>query len=217
MYTAPPPPEPPVLPHAPEHSTPSITSLVPLIISSPDSLLFISHSIGGSQRKLRLVCVAFQDSVALYPSCFHDGCFLIDFYTAHPSNICYNAINQQFWLQYCDQTPAVFGTMDAHLITLFDTSKDRAKRHHPVPDWAWANLTHSDTYIHGPFEFVLVRGRKTCNHVSQEDWDVLARSKSMFSDPSPHFNIPPYSIYFDRGIHTILSNAITISLVPHGD
>jgi hypothetical protein len=135
MYTGPPP-EPPVLPLVPEQSTPSITSLAPLIISSPDKLFFISHSIGGSRREWHLVHVAFQDSVALYPSCLQDGQFLVGFYMAHPSEVCYNAINQQFWLKYRNQTPAVFGTMDAHLITPSNKSKDRAKGHLLVPNQA---------------------------------------------------------------------------------
>jgi len=113
--------------------------------------------------------------------------------------------------------PAVFGTLDAHLITPSDTSKDWVKRHHLVPNQAWANLTHSDTYIHGPFEFAVVRGRKTCDQIGQEDWDALAQSKAMFSNPLPCFNIPTYSIHVDQGIHTIIPNAITISHVPHGN
>ncbi len=163
------------------------------------------------------MCVAFQDSVALYPYCLQDGCFLVDFFMAHPSDICYNTINQQFWLQYHDQTPAVFGTMYAHLITPSDTSGDQAKWHHIVPNQAWANLTHSDTYIHGLFEFAIVGGCKTCDHISKEDWDVLDRSKSMFSNSLPRFNIPTYLIHVDRGIHTIMSNAITTSHIPYGD
>ncbi len=87
MYTGPPP-EPPVLPLVPEQSTPSITSLVQLIILSPDKLFFISHSIGSSHQEWHLVHVAFQDSVALYPSCLQDGQFLVDFYMAHPSDVC---------------------------------------------------------------------------------------------------------------------------------
>jgi hypothetical protein len=132
MYTGPPP-EPPVSSLAPEQFTPSIMSLAPLIVSSPDKLFFISHSIAGSHREWRLVRVAFRDSIALYPSCLQDGQFLVDFYMDHPFDICYNANNQQFWLQYCNQTSAVFGTMDAHLITPSGTSEDRAKRHLLVP------------------------------------------------------------------------------------
>jgi hypothetical protein len=83
MYTGPPP-EPPVLQLVPECSTPSITPLAPLIISSSDKLFFISHSIGGSHQEWCLVYVAFQDLVALYPSCLQDSCFLVDFYMDHP-------------------------------------------------------------------------------------------------------------------------------------
>ena len=107
--------------------------------------------------------------------------------------------------------------MDVHLITPSDTSKDWVKRHHLVPNQAWANLTHSDTYIHGPFEFAVVQGHKTHDQIDQDDWDALARSKSMFSNPLPHFDILTYSIHVDRGIHTIIPNAIITSHVPHGN
>jgi hypothetical protein len=120
---------------------------------------------------------------------------------AYPSDVCYNAINQQFWLQYCNQTPAAFGTMDAHLITPSDTSKDHKKQHLFAPNQAWANLIHSDTYIHGPFDFAVVQGCKTHDQIDQEDWDALARSTSMFSNPLPRFDIPTYSIHVDWGIH----------------
>jgi hypothetical protein len=78
MYTGSPP-EPPMSPHVPEHSTPSITSLAPLIISSSDKLFFISHYIGDSHWEWCLVRVAFRDSVASHPSCLQDGHFLVDF------------------------------------------------------------------------------------------------------------------------------------------
>jgi hypothetical protein len=116
MYTRPPP-ELPSTPQIPEHSAPPISSLAPLIISSTVRLFYILHSIGGNHWEWRLVCIAFKDSIDLYPSCLKDGRFLVDFYMAHPSNVHYNAINQRFWLQYWDRTSTVFGTMDAHLIT----------------------------------------------------------------------------------------------------
>jgi hypothetical protein len=91
----------------------------------------------------------------------------------HPSNICYNAINQRFWLQYCTREAPTFGTMDAHLITPSDTSKSRATHSHLIPVRAWVNLTHGDTYIHRPFDFAIVNGRKSRDRIGQKDWDVL--------------------------------------------
>ncbi len=131
MYNGPP----PLLPLAskPEPSTPTITTLAPLIISSTDKLFFIARKIGMADcYEWRLVPVAFQDSVSLYLPCLQDRCFLVEFYMAHPVDACYNAINQCYWLQYRDRNSPTFGTMDMHLITPSDTSADRALRHHLV-------------------------------------------------------------------------------------
>jgi hypothetical protein len=68
MYTGPP----PLHPTLPRHddTPPTITTLSPLIISSSDKLFFIPSRIGTADcREWRLVRVAFEDSVALYPSC----------------------------------------------------------------------------------------------------------------------------------------------------
>jgi hypothetical protein len=70
--------------------------------------------------------------------------------------------------------------------------------------------------IHRPFDFAIVWGCKTCNRISQENWDALALRKFMFSNHLPRFNIPTYSIHIYRGVHTIVPNAITISHNPHG-
>ena len=129
MYNDPP----PLLPLAskPEPSTPTITTLAPLIISSTDKLFFIAHKIGTADcYEWRLVRVVFQDSISLYPPCLQDGRFLVEFYMAHPADARYNAINQRYWLQYCDCNSLTFGTMDAHLITPSNTSADRASHHH---------------------------------------------------------------------------------------
>jgi hypothetical protein len=82
-------------------SIPPISSLVASIINLLDKLFFISHSLGNStMREWRLVRVAFPDSTALSPSCLQDGHFLIKFYTLHHANVCFNACNQRYWLQY---------------------------------------------------------------------------------------------------------------------
>ena len=84
----------------PEPSAPKILTLAPLIISSTDKLFFIAHKIGTVDfHEWPLVRVAFRDSVSLYQLCLQDGRYLVEFYTAHPADACYNAINQRFWLQ----------------------------------------------------------------------------------------------------------------------
>ena len=173
MYNGPP----PLLPLASksEPSTPTITTLAPLIILSTNKLFFIAYKIGMADcYEWRLVRVAFQDSISLYLPCLQDGRFLVKFYMAHPADAHYNAINQRYWLQYRDCNSPTFGTMDAHLITPSDTSADRALRHHLVTVQSWVNLTHGDTYLHGPFDFAVVCGHKTRDYIGQDSWDVLA-------------------------------------------
>ncbi len=190
------------------------STLAPLIISSTDKLFFIAHKIDTADcYEWRLVRVAFRDSVSLYPSCLQDGRFLVKFYMAHPTDTHYNAINQRFCLQYRDCNAPTFGTMDAHLITLSDTSADCAARHHLVTVRSWVNLTHGDKYLHGPFDFAVVSGRKTRDRIGQDSWDALATKTLMFTNRIPRFDLPTYSIHVDRGVHTILPGIIMASQI----
>jgi hypothetical protein len=123
MYNGPPH-SPPITPSLISHNAPSITDLVLLIIGSKDKLFFILHKVGAGCREWRLVHVALEDSLSLYHACLQDGCFLVKFYIGHPADVRFNAINQQFWLQYCGWNAPMFGMMDAHLITPLDSSED---------------------------------------------------------------------------------------------
>ncbi len=129
-----------------------------------------------------LVRVAFQDSVLLYPPCLQDRHFLVKFYMAHPADARYNAINQCYWLQYHDCNSPTVATMDAHLITPSNTSADCASHHHLVTVQSWLNLTHGDTYLHGPFDFAVVCGHKTRDCIGQDSWDELASKTLMFTN-----------------------------------
>jgi hypothetical protein len=192
--------------------TPTITTLSPRIISSSDKLFFIAHKIGTSSvKEWRLIRVAFSASLSLYPSALQDGRFLVEFYVAHPNDVRFNGVNQRFWLQYRDHSAPTFGSIDAHLITPLDTSEDRASRQNLVPVRCWVNLTHGDTYIHGPFEFATVRGRKTRDRVDINDWNVLLAKSSMFVNKVPKLDLPSYSIHVDHGVHSIYAGMAAAS------
>ena len=62
-------------------------------------------------------------------------------------------------------------------------------------------MSHLDTFIHGPFDFALIRGRKSRDRISQDDWDILGCHTSMFNNPLPRFDVPTHSIHVDRGVH----------------
>ena len=87
-----------------------------------------------------------------------------------------------------------------NLIRPSDTSEDLASRKGLVPFRMWANLTHEDTYIHGPFEFATINGRKSRDRVSLDDWKILAQNSSQYDNDAPKDDLPTYSVHVDRGV-----------------
>jgi hypothetical protein len=186
MYTGPPPAK---VARAISHPIPSIGALVTIIINSAYKLFFVSHLLGNpSVCEWRLVCIALSNSTSsILPSCLQDGHFLVKFFTLHYNDICFNATNQHYWLQYHpagDITTPTSLTM-THLIRPLDTSKALAKRQHLVPFHWWLDLTHTNTYIPHPFNFATVNGCKSCNCISQHDWDILVSHSWDFQNPPP--------------------------------
>jgi hypothetical protein len=207
--------DPPLSPPKPCASNalpPLITDLSPQIITSANILFLIAHTIGNAAScKQCLICFVFSDAISLYPFALQDGRFLVKFYVAHPNDVRLNATNEQFWLQYCNHTAPTFGTMDTHLITPSDTSEKRALYQHLVPVRCWVNLTHSDIFIHGPFNFATIRGCKTRDRFDQDAWNGLSSKSSMFVKKVPHFDLPTYSIHLDRSVHSIFTGMATVS------
>ncbi len=105
-----------------------------------------------------------------------------------------------------DPIPHPSLTTETHLVRPSDTSDDYATRHNHLPFQKWLNITHLDTFIHGPFKFATVRGHKARDRICQDDWDVLRKSTSMFQNPLPAFDLPTYSIHVDRGAHVTYHN-----------
>jgi hypothetical protein len=91
-----------------------------------------------------------------------------------------------------------------HLIRPSDISTAVAARILLVPFRRWLNLTHSDTFLYGPFNFATVNGWKTRNHVLQVDWDLLSCHKSQLLDPLPRFDLPLYSIHINLCVHVMI-------------
>ena len=139
-----------------------------------------------------------------YSSCLVDGQYLVDFYISHPSNYQYNAINKHFWLQYCSQDNIMANSTSAHTHLRWptDTSETYANRHKLLPFWKYINLTHSDTFIHGPFDFATINNQKSRDRICQSNWDILKSHCDLFHNPIPHFDVPTYSVHIDAGAHT---------------
>ncbi len=204
-------------PSAPNFIAPTIRPsavLAQQIIKSSDKLFFISNSIGsGNVQEWRLVHVAFKASMATYSSCLIDGQYLVDFYISHPSDYRYITINKRFWLQYPSQDNIMANSTSTHthLLQPTDTSETYANCHKLLPFWKYINLTHSDTFIHGPFDFATINYQKSRDRICQSNWDILKSHCDLFHNPSPCFDVPTYSVHVDAGMHTTFYCAALLS------
>jgi hypothetical protein len=209
MYTGPRPSS------APMYSTPTIPPLSILtqsIILSSINHFFISHSTGP----MTLASGNLSELHCKNPCpCTHQASkmvvYLVEFCISHPADLWYNAINTSIWLQYhtLSEHQSPLSTMDTHLIRPSDSLEDSTTQHKLLPCCKLVNLTHQDIFIHSPFQFVTVNGRKTQDHISQPDWDVFKAYCGMFHNPLPQFDAPSYSIHVDPGAHvTIQSDTI---------
>jgi hypothetical protein len=149
-----------------------------------------------------------------YPSCLEDGKYIVDFYTSHPSDSRMNAVNQRFWLCYHSREDLMgpCSSCDTHLIRPTDTSEAYASRHHLFSFGQYVNLTHSDTYIHGPFNFATFSGRKSRDRMSGNDWSILRSRTAMFHNSVPLLEVTTYSAHIDTCAHTTFNNGS-----PSGD
>jgi hypothetical protein len=134
----------------------------------------------------------------------------------------FNAMNQRYWLQYHSlgnlATPTSMTT--THLICPSATLEALAFKQKLVPFHQWLNLTHSDTYHHGPFEFATVNGCKTRDSIAQPDWEILSHQTTWFQNLLPQFNHPSYSIHINRGVHITIwdpSNADALCAATNHD
>jgi hypothetical protein len=142
----------------------------------------------------------------MYPLCTQDGWFLFEFYICHPSNWHYNAINQRYWLQYHNllDIQSLHSTSETNLIQPSDSSASYATRQMLVSFCKWLNISHLDTFIHRPFVFASIQGRKSRDRLAQEDWDQLKRHSTMFGNQIPTFDVPSYSIHVHRSTHEVV-------------
>ena len=198
-----PPPLPPTIaPTAP--TPPLIGPLVASLLASVDRLFFISHRVPGSGvTEWSLVRIALRDSLREYPNCIQDGQFLVDFYTCHPKDKAFNAVNQPYWLEYHPfrELPNPMRLRTTHLLRPSDNSPDYAASQDLRPFRQWICLLNSDTSIHGPFDFAVVNNRKTRDRVSHDAWGVLHKFGHLFTNQAPSLDLPEYSVHL-RCFHT---------------
>ena len=91
---------------------------------------------------------------------------------------------------------------------VFQPSAHYAQNSHKLlPFRKFINLTHSDTFIHGPFDFSTINNQKSRDRICQSDWDILKSHCDLYHNPFPHFDVPAYSVHVDVGTHTTFYSA----------
>jgi hypothetical protein len=96
---------------------------------------------------------------------------------------------------------------NTHLSRPSDTSEAYASRHGLLKFWQYVNLTHSDTYIHGLFDFATIHGHKSHDHVSNANWTTLQSHTGMFHNSIPLVEVATYSVHVDACAHTIFNDS----------
>ena len=89
-----------------------------------------------------------------------------------------------------------------------------------LPFRKFINLTHSDTFIHGPFDFSTINNRKSRDIFCQSDWDILKSHCDLYHNPLPRFHVPTYSVHVDAGAVPLLyrvtfSRRHNAHFIPH--
>ena len=202
----------------PAPRVPEVGPLTASIVASTDKLFFIAHRVpGADMTEWALVRVDLQRSIRAHPSALQDGRFLVDFFTCHPADKRYNAINQRYWLEYHPSLEVADPHRNrcAHLIRPSAESASYADAEGLKPFRQWVRLTNADTYITGPFDFAIVNGRKSRDRIGAEHWKKLGEHNHLFVNETPCLDLPDYSVHCGQFHTSLESPAITSRVVAY--
>ena len=96
--------------------------------------------------------------------------------------------------------------MDCHVVHPSPTSESYANHNNLVPFRQWINLSHESTYIHGPFDFASINGRKTRDRISNDNWEYLYNLSERFVNALPKRDLPTFSVHVDNAAHTTVAS-----------
>ena len=127
--------------------------------------------------------------MSLHPTALTDGKFIVNNLIQHPADSKHDIRLQRYWPYYHDKnTQAEDYTSNIQLIRPAPESAEYAKKHNLQKVRTWVHLNHPSTFIHGPFEFSVLNGRKTSDRISEKDWNVLISRYYLYDDNPPSFN-----------------------------
>ena len=184
-------------------TTKSLSMLIARIIKSEDKLFFINHSYEG-RKEWNLVQLNLIETINQNPLAFSDGKFLVEYFIPHPDDDIYSHHNQRFWKEYHARVGAYQIHENYHLVKPSNNSDLYCKSKSLTPFRKWTHLNHPDTFIHGPFEFATINGRKTRDRISNTDFEILLKAKNKYDNEPPVLISTQTSFHIDTAFHTEL-------------
>ena len=195
---------------SPKLKQPHLSSIISDMIQSNDKLFFIVYTDPHtSYREWKLVRVDLVKSISANPDAITDGKFLVEYLIQHPDNAQFSAPNQRFWTEYHKTQGRFVVNHDYHLIKPIAESPAYRQQKNIVAYSQWIHIHHETTFIHGPFNFATINGRKTRDRISKDDWQFLTDSKSKFDNEPPILHQTTaytYSYHVNSQFHTIRQN-----------
>ena len=194
----------------------TISELMTKIINSDDKLFFIKHRIPTIKRvEWRLVQIDFEQSVNKNPLALTNGQVLATFYVSHPKDAVFNAPNQRFWKQYHKEQYENSISLQYHLISPTKDENNYCKENYLKAYKEWININDPSIFIFGPFNFAIIRGRKTVDRISVQHWEQLHSVRSTFDNEVPAITnqLCGYVCHVDTPFHSKFhSESITASV-----
>jgi hypothetical protein len=198
---------------SPPKSTFSLNSIMVNIIRSESKLLFISYSSPYTEYlEWKLVQVDLEYTLNHNPNAISDGRIYVNFLISHPSDRQYSGPNQRYWTEYHELHGRFASIQNYHLVRPSPNRAQYAKQKNLVPFSVWITLSEPN-YIHGPFDFATLHGRKSRDRISTSDWIILRNSKAKFQNEAPSENKASftYSYHVNTSYHSIHSDDHTIA------
>ena len=160
---------------------------MPNIISSIERLFFIAHAYQGQRRKeWKLVKLDLKVTMEINSQALTNGKFLINFLVRHQNDSKYRATQQRYWPHYHDKNiPMEERSSNIRFIRPAPEVAAFAEHNNLTPVRFWVQLNNPSIFIHGPFDFAVVNGRKTIDKIIEKDWLVLESNSNKYSDDAP--------------------------------
>ena len=182
---------------------PTLLQSINNLIQSEDKLYFVIYSLPNSQRReWKLVRVNMEETFRENPIATQDGRFLCEFLICHPEDKAFNAPNQRYWTEYHEKKGKYMINTTYHLVKPTVNQHSFVQQHNLVPFTQWFHLFNESTYLHGPFDFASIDGRKTKDRIDRQHWQILASLTSKYDNEAPSMMLKNYT--FSYHVNTAL-------------